>query len=301
MLVALVVLFNSITFFVKADVHYSLEYSFETEDCFISFIADSKGQFVVKQIKNFSPDEQFLLVLDALGCYIAKTSDIPINKVTIIPPKIFFIGKKNLEFPATLHVRAPGVSTDQACRYQYIDIHQRFRKENSSMWHRWGPLALEKTGLTLAIIQNMAKHPDLPKIVALDTFVGNADRSSPNLYYDENADHFCGIDMAASFSSPLASAACRQMREIGCTCFTQEELSALENYAHTLEFLIDTWPPERQENFLLKLSQKAGFDPGSFLFDQDVSERIEFHRKYIKDNYKDILELIKIINQIINP
>lgn len=179
----------------------------ETDNCFISFVDERDNKFIIKQIKDPSPDEQFLLVLDALGCLIAESCDIAMNKVTIIPANTSFHGKKILEFPATLHSLAKGISTDKKCFYQNIDVHQRFRKKDSPNWHRWGPLAAEKTGLTKKTIQNMAKHPDLPKIVALDTFVGNADRSSPNLYYDEITDRFCGIDMAASFSSPLALAA----------------------------------------------------------------------------------------------
>jgi hypothetical protein len=100
------------------------------------------------------------------------------------------------------------------------------------MWHRWGPLAVERTGLTIEIIQNMAKHPDLPRIVALDTFVGNADRSPPNLYYDEITDRFCGIDMAASFSSPLALAAYQRLEGLK-SHLTSGELSALIDYANT--------------------------------------------------------------------
>lgn len=269
----------------------------ETDDCFICFIECSNNRFVVKQIKDPSPDEQFLLVLDTLGCFIAESSNIPMNKVTIIPSNMPFHGKKVLEFPATLHSLAMGVSTDKTCPYQDIDVHQRFRKKNSPMWHRWGPLTSEKTGLTIEIIQNMAKHPDLPKIVALDTFVGNADRSSPNLYYDEITDRFCGIDMAASFSSPLALAAYQHLQELRRSHLTSEELSALTDYANTLDFLIKNWPPEKQECILLEYSEMAGFKDGSCLLDQDVAERIEFHKKNINDNYQHCINLLKLINR----
>lgn len=273
--------------------------TFETDECFISFIECANHEFVVKQIKDSTPDEQFLLVLDALGCHIAETADIPMNKVTLIPANTAFTGKKVLELPATLHSLAPGVSTEQECSYQGIDVHQRFRKENSPMWHRWGPLPSEKTGLTIAIIRNMAKHPDLPPIVALDTFAGNADRSLPNLYYDELTDRFCGIDMAASFSSPLALAACRQLKGVKSSYFTNEELAGLTNYAHTLECLVKNWPPEKQEHILLEFIEMAGFKKGTFLFDQDVSDRIEFHKRCIIENYKNCVELIKVINPIV--
>ena len=164
-----------------------------------------------------------------------------------------------LELPATLHTMAIGVSTDHACLYQEIDVQQRFRKKNTPMWKLWGPLCAEKnSGLTLSVIKNMAKHADLPGIIALDTFVGNADRSPPNLFYDEIADRFYGIDMAAGFSSPLASEACRQLQTMDMEQFSCEDLVALNHYAQTLELLIRTWPPERQVSELLKLAHEAG-------------------------------------------
>lgn len=280
---------------------YTLASTLETEDCYISFIEYSDKKYVVKQIKDPSPDEQFLLVLDALGCHIAESSAIPMNIVTIIPSMSTFAGKKILEFPATLHTLAIGISTEQEGPYQYIDVHQRFRKKNSPIWHRWGPLAQEKMGLTISVIQDMAKHPDLPGIVALDTFVGNADRSSPNLYYDKITDSFCGIDMAASFNSPLAFIACRHLENMTKSNFTYDELSALTNYVRTLEFLVKNWPPEKQEGMLLRFSEIAGFKNGCWLFDQSVINRMEFHKGCIKDNYKNCVELITVINQIISP
>lgn len=294
LLFLLLALFYSQKFYANENAYHLIN-TFETDDCFISFIENVDNKFVVKQIKDSSPDEQFLLVLDALGCLIAESSDIPMNKVTIIPSNKPFHGKKVLEFPATLHSLAKGVSTDKNCFYQDVDVHQRFRKKNSPMWRRWGPLAPEKTGLTIEIIQNMARHPDLPRIVALDTFVGNADRSPPNLYYDEITDRFCGIDMAASFSSPLALAACQRLEGLKSD-LTSSELSGLRDYANVLEFLIKTWPPEKQERFLLEYSKIAGFTNG-FLFNQNVFERIEFHKRIIKDNYKNCVTLLKLINR----
>lgn len=275
---------------------YFLTSALETDDCFISFLECSDEKFVLKQIKEASPDEQFLLVLDALGCHIAETSAIPMNRVTIIPSGVSFSGKKILELPATLHTLARGVTTEEESPYQDLDVHQRFRKENSPMWHRWGPLSPEKTGLTISIIQAMSKHSDLPKIVALDTFVGNADRSSPNLYYDKTTDRFCGIDMAASFSAPLAFFAYRQLEAAKDKYFTHGELTALEKYVRTLEFLIKNWPPERQERMLLEYSEIAGFKKGNPLFDQNVADRIEFHKKNMHDNYRNCVELIKQMN-----
>ena len=280
------------TAFVQSDRDRISVHSYETEDCHISFLEYFGKKYVVKQIKDPSPDEQFLLVLDTLGCHIAFSAHIPQNYVVLIPPGKF-PGKKKEGFPATLHTLAPGVSTDQECPFQGVDIHQRYRKENSRMWSLWGPLAPENTGLTYTVIKNMARHPDLPKIAALDTFVGNADRSSSNLFYDVMTHHFCGIDMAASFSTPLAQEALRQLRELENRGIqlTLEERTALDAYANTLNHLLETWPVERLEMKLKEFANNAGFIEGSWLYDQNVAERIEFHLNCMKRNYQDCKEL----------
>lgn len=82
----------------------------------------------------------------------------------------------------------------------------------------------EKAGLTLTVIQEMPKHSDLSGIVALDTFVDNADRSPPNLFYD-------------SFNSNLAKEAYRQLQTLldKGIILSLTEKDALAKYIHTLE------------------------------------------------------------------
>lgn len=280
----------------------SLLESFASENCLISFFQDSSGnKFVLKQIKESSNDEQFLLVLDALACYMAETIQIPMNRVTIIEPNANFPQKTKQGFPATLHTIAAGKSTDQSGPYQDIDIHQRFRRKNSLKEKKWGVLSPEEAGLTLHCIQEMAKHSDLAGIVALDTFVGNADRSAPNLFYDFATDRFCGIDMAASFNSDLAKEACRQLQILidkGIVLFPKEK-KALAKYVHTLEVLLQKYPPKLQEDLLLKFSQKAGFIENSLFFDQDVIERIEHHKRCIKCNYEYSQKLVVLAHKLL--
>lgn len=105
--------------------------TYETDDSWISFVIDNSGsKFVIKQIKDPSPDEQFLLVLDAMGCHIAEQISAPLNRVIIIPATKYCVGKKRRDFPATLHTIALGISTEEeGCIYHNIDLHQRFRKK----------------------------------------------------------------------------------------------------------------------------------------------------------------------------
>ena len=66
---------------------YSNLLEMETKDCVVCFLDD---EFLVKQVKNPNPDEQFLLVLEATGYAIAESIDLPINRVKIIPPNTSF-------------------------------------------------------------------------------------------------------------------------------------------------------------------------------------------------------------------
>jgi hypothetical protein len=276
---------------------------YETNDCLIYFLTDtSEKKFIIKQIKDTSPNEQFLLVLDAVGCHIAEQTFVPMNRVTIIPAAVAHLGKTRTDYPATIHMMAPGVSTEEECIYHSIDIHQRFRKENSSLWQKYGPLTPEATGLTIDVIQNMAKHPDLPKIVALDTFIGNADRSAPNLFYDAETDRFCGIDMAASFNTDLAKEACRQIQLIETMQITlsKMEKEALRQYASTLETLLKNYPPDKQVDLLLEYGKMAGFQEGLPLWNENVKERIEFHKKRIQSNYEFSQKLVPLIYRLVD-
>lgn len=67
----------------------------ETDDCLISIIENTDGtKRIIKQIKDKTPSEQFLLVLYAFACSIAKEQKIPINKVTLTPPEFNSLEKK---------------------------------------------------------------------------------------------------------------------------------------------------------------------------------------------------------------
>lgn len=261
----------------------------EFDDCVVSFFQNSSNDtFVIKQMKDPSNDEQFLLVIDATACYIAETNQIPMNKVTLIAATTPAPEKIIPGFPATIHTVAPGIRTDEKSPYQNIDIQQRFRKKNSPREKKWGVLSPENTGLTLTVIQEMAKCPDLAKIVALDTFLGNADRSPPNLFYNPSTNQFCGIDMAASFNSDLAKEACRQIQTLldEHTPITDNVKKALIEYADTLKNLIANYPPQTQEDLLRK-------------FSQEVAERIDYHKKVIKRNYEYSQKLLPLVEKLI--
>ena len=272
----------------------------ETDDCMITWIKSSSNEIqIVKQIKDVPADEQFLLVLDALACFIANQSNIPMNQVTLIPAYVPFIGKYYQDRIATLHTLAPGHPVSEYLPWPDFDIHQRFRKPGSPLWIKWGPLPSQKAGLTHEVISDMSRHPTLPKIVALDTFVGNADRSNPNIFYDSANQSFCGIDMAASFNNVLAEVACDQLN-----CLFNEknllsnlELQGLIIYYRTLRDLVDRFPLSQLHMLLDEFANDGGFVPTSALYNQDVQDRMDHHKIVIKENYHFSLHLLKILEK----
>ena len=269
----------------------------EVDNGMIVFIENETGeQRVIKQIKNRTPDEQFLLVIDATACAIAEEMKIPVNTIQIIPPEAPYPGKKFLDLPATLHSLAPGKSAEKKLPWQGFDLHQRYRKENSPRWNEWGPLPPENTGLSRKVLLTMAGHPSLIAIAALDTYTGNADRSNPNIFYDESSNSFCGIDMADAFHSPIAAFTCDQMERFLTSQLTPSEISALGQYRRELHKLLVNFPAEKICKLLDKYARQAGFHPGSPLFTQDVQDRIHHHKKIILQNCQDAQRLWCIMN-----
>jgi len=286
-------LFKIALFFLSfSTLAYSQSRELDSEDCVVSFLDDG---FLIKQIKDPNPDEQFLLVLDATACAIAESVCLPINRVRIVPAHTSFIGKKYPDRPATLHTCVPGSSVSESD--EDVRIHQRIPKPNCL--NKW-PLSPEREGLNSTIIENMARHEDLPGIVALDTFVGNADRSQPNLFYDPVTNRYYGIDLAASFCSELGKVACEQIQRFEAQKreFSSSERVALAKYAKTLEQLLSLWTPESIEQLLLENAHRAGFEAGC-LWNQDLEERIDFHKRVIQSNYAAVTELLGRLEKLL--
>jgi hypothetical protein len=140
---------------------YQVIFTKETDDCWISLIEEHESgvRSVVKQVKNKTADEQFLLVIDALACRIAEEQKIPVNKVSLIPPEVSFPGKVFPDRLASLHSLASGQSAEEALPWPDFDLHQRAEKRLPPDWKNWEPLPLEEAGLTPLIISNIPVPP----------------------------------------------------------------------------------------------------------------------------------------------
>lgn len=261
----------------------------ENDDCYLSWLEDDEGNaYVLKQIKDLDPSEQFLLVVDATANQIGYRLGISVNRVQVIPPGIDFPGKSLKDYPATLHTKVEGISAEDLLPWEGFTIHQKVRKPNSWMYKKWGPLNEAQKGLTQAVIKTISQHPDLQKIVALDTFVGNSDRSNPNIFYDHKNHQFYGIDMAASFGTHLALIAHNQL-------MSSHPKIALPMFLETLEKLYNQIPPECMNELMNQYTKEAGFHDHDHLNTQEVWERATFHKRMFRENYSHVPNLIEAL------
>ena len=204
-----------------------------------------------------------------------------------------------LNYPGSLHLKVQGKSVEDLSPWEDFDIHQKIR--SPFLIARKGPLPSEEVGLRREIIQNMAKHPDLAKIVALDTYLGNNDRSNPNIFYDQSSNTFHGIDMGSCLIGNLAESAKEKIQNFYTSGipFSKEELAGLSQYRQTLESLLSTFPPTETIALLDHALREAGFSPeNSVLWNEDVERKVRKWKLAIEENYNSSLSLVALLGSI---
>lgn len=103
----------------------------------------------------------------------------------------------------------------------------------------------EERGLVGRVIDGMALSPYLPKIAALDTFLGNSDRHDGNLLFNQETGIYYAIDFEYLMPCPFAKYALNYitfLRENGKVP-TPPQRAALISYCQTLAQLIELFPP----------------------------------------------------------
>jgi hypothetical protein len=267
----LLLLFTSLN---SKELFHLLE-EFENEGCFLSLIENSTSdRFIVKQIKDEDPSEQFLLIVDVCASHLGVEWGIPLNRVSLIPAGQEFPGKRKQHLPATMHKLVPGASTEDFLPWENFSIHQRYHRPLSCE-KLWGKLPEERKGMTTEVMKTMICHVDLLKICAFDTFIGNGDRSNPNVFYDQIENRFWGIDMAASLNALLAKIAYQKFKTIPFD-------PLLELYFSTLKKLHVNISPRAVEELLKSyMSISQYFKKG----DEIAMERLRHHLKIFEENY----------------
>jgi len=208
------------------------------------------------------------------------------NKVIIVPAHCPFPGKYDLEKPASLIAFVPGTVV--------CNLPEHYHKPNLKQANN--PKRIR--GLQKEMINDMARHPDLPILVAFDTFTGHNDRHPENLFYDEKSDHYFAIDLESGFYNNIAEhahALFEQMikdkkqkeekeeeeeKKEKKANLSTEEINALTAYQSTLKTLIPIYPPEIIFSKIAQSRIEAGIE------DHEESGKMEEAlQQTIQDNY----------------
>lgn len=267
-------------------------------DACIRKVTDGKQVFILKQINDPSLDEQFLLINDCVASQIGHATGVPINQVLFIPYDVAQHLKPYPERAATLHTYVPGKDLESelpSCVQKDFILQQRVINPNSP-WQKKFPLAEHQQGLTQTIIESMGARADIPAIVALDTFVGNSDRSLPNIFYDQDSDTFHGIDQAAAFSKELPKLAHRRIKALIESGYFKncapEIIKGLCIYREVLRQLHRDYNPD---TIIQNMQQLASHLAPDACNSPAIQARLLHHATIIKHNYSDIEQLLTVI------
>ncbi len=257
-----------------------------------TFIMDkSQNLFLIKQSKTSSPIEQFKAIREIFGAYIAESNNLPANWVRIIPAGFALPGKLVMQRPATLHTVVPGKAS-KFSKFSKINIKQYKRKDPK-----------DKRGFRYEVIHSMSLHPNLSVIVALDTFIGNGDRTRANFFYDEKSDTFWMIDMEGAYRRNLSDLACQFIQKLlnnQLFNFTEAEIKGLIIYRNTLKKLSKNHPPHILHKRLDEFIFQAGIKPGSSLFNNQMTQIIKKYKNNIAESYASTQQLIVLLDKLLN-
>lgn len=267
---------------------------------YIVFIKDDEGNhYIVKQEKCFSLSKQIRSIAEALCAHIASVLSIPSQQVKILPVGFSFPGKFMTKRVGTIHTLVPGdtIRSNPDGLYGRLDIKQP--TDNT--------IPFEQQGFTERTIFWMSQHPDLPLIVALDTFVGNKDRNKANILYDSESNSFYAIDMALIYDiesdrKPVAQIACEQVTQMIMKNkqFTEKELEALHAYRSMLKRLVSNFPPNVMCKLLDKFFIESKIVKTHLFSTKDIMSLLNGYKRAIKQSYVDIKKLIYLLFVLMN-
>lgn len=271
-----------------------------SSDADVQLVADETDIFIFKQITDQNLDEQFLILNDLIASNFGSQNYIPVNNLQIIPNLTTCALKKYPNCAATVHNFISGISFESQLPKilsSNFTIQQRVYNPNSE-WQKKYPVDQNDQGLTKIVIESMSQHKDLPKIVAFDTLIGNADRSLPNIIYKEDSNNFFGIDHAAAFTKRLPKLAIEQIQKLidqnyFTTC-SKEILESIKIYCDTLKVLATE---QNCKQILDDLQNSWKFI--SEEINETITNRIALHSKIVQQNFEDCKKLILQLDTVL--
>lgn len=272
---------------------------YEGEETKYLFLSDDKqNQWILKQSASDEAETELELLYEIIASQISEKLQIPINHVELISASSLFPSKIYPNKIASLHLKIPGIPTSENYPWPNFDVHQKCRTK--WMEEKNGPLPTVEKGLRKVIIENMARSSQLAQIVALDTYLGNMDRSHPNLFYDTQTESFYGIDMGNTFRANLAHEALLSIQNIKDQkiLLSESELNGLKVYQKTLKNLTLLFPPETVVSLLKSFINKADFS-SEILNDCEFRKKLDQVYNLITQSFHDTQNLIDELESLL--
>ncbi len=252
------------------------------------FVQDAVGrQFVLK----YHPRGPKRAIHDTLGAYVGKSIGLHINEVEIFSPHHPFNQLFNDINPlepsqfrvTTLHTRVPGTSV------------KSIKKINNEICIKRG-LCKEKH------LESLTKYMQLCDMVAFDIFIENTDRHNRNLFIDVITGEFYAIDMDHGFKSALALVNIARDYDFDTLAvrvyefvkmlqkqkLSSQEIKVLKRIHHTLQRLVDLYPPAILFDEWMAIAQK-----GDVVYSPREQKKI---KKYLEYNAQEVCRLISLLD-----
>lgn len=257
----------------------------------IAFIKDQTGviyvvkQYLKKDHHTLTLNGQFRAVRELFGALIAQFLNINSHEVCVIPAGKEFVGKKETKGIATLHSFILGFTLNKS-KFRFISLKQ---------WNEKKGIGKDKIGLNIDVIRSMKFHEELVMIVALDTLIGNNDRSRNNIFYHNR--HFYIIDMDRALADNMAQLAQKQLVRLKKhNILKKSDLEILQKYKNTLCSYILKCPLEKLYELFDYACRECGFVKGGIY--EDGLEIAYENKQLLKENYHSIVELIDFLDHL---
>jgi hypothetical protein len=253
------------------------------DNCTVRFVVDKHNHnYVLKQIKNSNLTEQARVIFEYISAALANQVNIPMPQTYLIPQGWHHQAKPYADRVAILQRMVHG---------KEAPINMVYIKQESLLSEN--KLAIKDAGLKREIVNYMSLSDDLIKLVALDTFTSNVERSNNNLFYDSNSQHYYGIGGLAAFSSTqLPNYALHQVASYNKQLLPEERAS-LKSYHEILEKLYDKFPPDKINEYI-ENAVHTYFKEHTH--SQELKEFLGSKKLAIKKDYSDTKKLITYLD-----
>jgi hypothetical protein len=268
-------------------------HTMKAKNSFITYLLIDGKEYLIKQKKNEN-NIVLSIVKDALAAWVGNSLNIS-HAVKIISASDNTLGKVKPNAPAVLLTKAPGVVIkDLPKNHKFANLAIRQRKSISR--------TIKEEGLTKTVINQMILHPQLPIIVALDLFIGNAGRHNNNFFYDSQSNSFCVIDMDHAFRGEVAALAYRNLTAmvVRKISLSHKEISSLTIVSQVLKKLLKNYSAHEIKKQLRNFVKQTGLSLGDSHYSSTIENRLRKTELDIDRNELLLYKIVALLEKIID-